>query len=69
MPGNPFFDFVCPFFGVIIGNAMWLSPMKAVLEARSKGDIGTLNPVPWSIAYANCIAWVIYGCLRRYESK
>lgn len=42
-----FFTIVCPLFGCLIGNGMWLAPLPAVLNARKKGDMGELNPLPW----------------------
>jgi len=58
-------DLFCPTIGTIICNVMWLSPLSAVLGALSKRDLGTLNPVPFVVTVANCIAWTMYGCMRR----
>lgn len=55
----------CPTLGTIICNVMWLSPLSAVLESRKKRSLGKLNPVPFAITVANCVAWTMYGCMRR----
>jgi hypothetical protein len=44
---------------------MWLSPLKTVLDAKAKGDLGDLNPAPWVVAYNNCIGWTIYSFLKK----
>ena len=60
---------VAPALGTIICFGMWLSPMKAVLEARRTKSLnlssGPLNPIPFAITVANCIAWTTYGCQKR----
>jgi len=55
----------CPTLGTIICNVMWLSPLSAVLESRKKRSLGKLNPIPFAITVANCVAWTMYGCMRR----
>jgi hypothetical protein len=42
---------------------MWLSPLHAVLMARSKGSLGSLNPLPFNMMMVNSIAWVMYAVL------
>lgn len=54
-----------PTLGLILANFMWLSPCKAVLEARKTRNIGTLNPFPFLMTVFNCIAWIIYSCLKK----
>lgn len=54
-----------PSLGVIIGTLMFLSPLKAVLDMRRNGRIGDLNPIPFPIVVANCIAWVGYGIVNK----
>lgn len=63
--GTIFFSTVCPFLAVVIGTAMFGSPLKEVLSARAKNDMGSLNPMPWTAAYLNCIGWTMYGCMKR----
>ena len=58
-------DVFAPTLGTIICNVMWLSPLLAVLEARRKRDLGNVNPVPFAVTVANCVAWTMYGCMRR----
>lgn len=43
-----FFSIVCPLVGALICNGMWLAPLPAVLACKKKGDLGELNPLPWS---------------------
>jgi solute carrier family 50 protein (sugar transporter) len=56
---------VCPLFGSIIANAMWLTPLPAVLEVRKSRKLGELNPYPFVVTVINCVGWTMYGCLRR----
>lgn len=44
---------------------MFGSPLKEVLSARARSDLGALNPVPWVTAYMSCVGWTIYGCFKR----
>lgn len=39
--------------------------MKAIVNARRKRDLGTLNPIPYAVTVANCVGWTMYGCMRR----
>jgi len=55
----------CPLLGLVIANIMFSSPLKAVLHARKMKDLGSLNPIPWSIILLNCFGWSFYGCLRK----
>lgn len=52
---------VAPTLGVALSNAMFLSAVPAVLDARKNGNLGDLNPVPWAFILANCIAWLHYS--------
>jgi solute carrier family 50 (sugar transporter) len=57
---------------------MWASPLRAILQVRKAGSLGSLNPIPFGITghtsavlpllfflVMNCIGWVMYGILRR----
>jgi solute carrier family 50 (sugar transporter) len=58
--------FICPFFlGMTISNFMWFSPLKVILDARMKQDLGSMNPYPFVITILNCIGWFMYGVLQR----
>lgn len=59
--GADFASTVAPSLGVALSNAMFLSAVPAVLEARKNGSLGDLNPVPWAFILANCIAWLHYS--------
>lgn len=49
-----FATLLAPGLGVVLANAMWVSPVKEVLAARERGDLGPLNPFPWLLIYNNC---------------
>ncbi|DBA83844.1 TPA: hypothetical protein ACH3X1_006359 [Trebouxia sp. C0004] len=44
---------------------MFLSPLKAVLDMRRTGRIGDLNPIPFPVVVANCVAWVGYSIVNK----
>ena len=54
---------VCPALGVLLGNSMWLAPLRAVGDAVDRGRLGSLNPAPWVAMAGNCIGWVLYSYL------
>lgn len=39
--------------------------MLAVLHVRKTKTLGVLNPIPFGVTVFNCIAWLIYGCMKR----
>lgn len=50
-------DYVIPWTGVVIGNAMFAAPWKDVLYASQTGDLGDLNPLPWTFMSGVCYGW------------
>lgn len=54
---------IVPILGGIVATIMFASPSKAVFKARNRGTIGSLNPLPFVMAMANCVAWTTYGFL------
>ena len=52
---------IVPTFGALLANIMFLSPMKAVLEARKTGVLGDLNPIPLVAIAGNTAAWLGYS--------
>lgn len=54
---------VVPILGGIIATIMFASPSAAVFKARNRGSIGSLNPLPFVMAMANCVAWTTYAFL------
>lgn len=58
-----FTEKVAPTLGTGIANAMFVSGIPAVQKARAAGTLGELNPVPFAMVLANCMAWVSYGCI------
>ncbi|GLI70269.1 hypothetical protein VaNZ11_015201 [Volvox africanus] len=64
MSGNVLLDTVTPALGAVVSTAMYLSPLKAVLRASREKSLGELNPLPFGVTIANCIAWLSYGLLK-----
>uniref|UniRef100_A0A7S3NR04 Sugar transporter SWEET1 n=1 Tax=Aureoumbra lagunensis TaxID=44058 RepID=A0A7S3NR04_9STRA len=60
---NKFATTIAPTIGVIVANGMFLSSLPAVLDARSIGSLGSLNPIPWAFIWANCVAWLHYSVI------
>ena len=56
---------VAPTLGTIFCFGMFASPMMAVLQVRKTKTLGVLNPIPFGVTIFNCIAWLIYGCMKR----
>lgn len=63
-----FFSIVCPLFGCIIGNGMWISPLPAVLAAKKSGDLGELNPLPWVAGMVLDSRFIIFSSLVHFLS-
>lgn len=58
--------YVIPSFGVIMGNIMFMAPVKDVYIAVKAGNgLGTLNPIPWAFTLGNCIGWLTYSVLKQ----
>lgn len=45
----------------MITNLLNLGPMYAVIEARRKGRLGSLDPVLFSMTLSQSVVWVVYG--------
>lgn len=58
-----FTEKVAPTMGTAIANGMFLAGLPAVQAARASQALGELNPVPFAMVLANCMAWVSYGCI------
>lgn len=56
---------IVPTFGALLANLMFLSPMKAVLEARKSGMLGDLNPIPLVAIAGNTAAWLGYSIVTK----
>jgi len=56
---------IVPSIGVVVGTLMFLSPLKAVLDMRRSGRLGELNPIPFPVVVANCVAWVGYSIVTK----
>ena len=47
--------YVFPGLGVIMGNIMFMAPVKDCYEAVKVGKgLGPLNPIPWAFTFGNC---------------
>ena len=51
----------CPTVGCFTSNALYLSPLMAVLERTKAGSLGDLNPLPAAITVLSSAAWLMYG--------
>eukprot|EP00873_Tetraselmis_striata_P026211 jgi/Tetstr1/446475/TSEL_034016.t1 len=56
-------NYVAPVIGVVVANAMFSSPLAAVLRVRKSRALGELNPLPYPVIFCNCICWLVYAML------
>lgn len=56
-----FENVIAPTMGVIMSNLMYGAPIQDLRKALRRGDLGELNPLPWSIMTGNCLGWVVYS--------
>mmetsp|Transcript_22961 Transcript_22961/g.71559 ORF Transcript_22961/g.71559 Transcript_22961/m.71559 type:complete len:195 (+) Transcript_22961:386-970(+) len=61
--GGVLVEHVVPILGAMVGNAMFLSPMKTVLRMRAEGVIGEVNPLPYPVIFCNCCSWMVYAVM------
>ena len=54
---------LAPVIGIVLANIMWLAPLKDVYNARLSQQLGTLNPIPFTMILINCIGWTMYGVI------
>lgn len=54
---------VCPLLGVLISNAMFLSPWSLVMTARKNRHLGNVNPVPFALMFINNLGYCVYGAM------
>lgn len=54
-------DWGAPTVGAIFSSSLALGPMAAVLEARTAGNLGDVNPDVFPVLFVNCVAWGLYG--------
>ena len=52
---------VFPVLGVVLSNALYLSPAPAVMRASSAGNLGSLNPIPLALMVVSTFAWMCYA--------
>ncbi|GBF97258.1 hypothetical protein Rsub_09949 [Raphidocelis subcapitata] len=65
MAGSVLLTTVAPALGCIVAWAMFLSPLRAVLQVRKSKAIGAFNPLPLVAMWANCAGWLVYSYLTR----
>jgi len=53
--------FWCPMAGLVTSNALYFSPLSAVLERLKVGTLGELNPLPAAVTVLSTLAWLQYG--------
>jgi hypothetical protein len=47
--------YVFPGLGVVMGNIMFMAPVKDCYKAVKVGKgLGPLNPIPWAFTFGNC---------------
>lgn len=55
---------IAPAIGVFLANLMWLASLKVAYVARYKNkQLGSLNPLPFTMIVINCIGQLLYGIL------
>mmetsp|Transcript_67763 Transcript_67763/g.153354 ORF Transcript_67763/g.153354 Transcript_67763/m.153354 type:complete len:324 (+) Transcript_67763:161-1132(+) len=59
--GGEALTFFVPAAGAVLANAMVASGLPKIVKARRQGTLGYLNPLPFGLLLANCIAWVSYS--------
>lgn len=52
---------VFPVLGVILSNALYFSPLPAILRAHREGRLGPLNPLPQALMVLSTNAWMSYA--------
>lgn len=54
-------SFIFPVLGVILSNALYFSPLPAVVRAHRAGSLGSLNPLPQALMVVSTTAWMCYA--------
>jgi solute carrier family 50 protein (sugar transporter) len=55
------FSQLFPALGVVVANALFLSPLPAILNASKRQKLGAINPVPFPLIFVNCVTWLQYS--------
>ncbi|CAM9901294.1 unnamed protein product [Phaeothamnion confervicola] len=55
--------YVVPAFGVLVANALFLAPLKSVVEVSRTKRLGTINPWPWAMILGNCFSWMVFSAV------
>ena len=57
--------YFAPALGTLIANAMWVTPIKVMRDARRNRELGNINPIPFNVVVANCLAYTMYSILKQ----
>ena len=55
---------VAPALGIVLSNAMYMAPLKAVLDGRSEGKM-PLATLPFAAQLMNCTLWSMFAFARQ----
>ena len=50
-----------PILGVLLSNALYFSPLPAIVRAHTHGALGVLNPLPQALMVLSTNAWICYA--------
>ena len=50
---------VAPSLGFVLANVMFFSGVPAMLRCKRNGSLGDMNPMPFPVVMANCLAWCV----------
>mmetsp|Transcript_32710 Transcript_32710/g.80597 ORF Transcript_32710/g.80597 Transcript_32710/m.80597 type:complete len:269 (+) Transcript_32710:151-957(+) len=54
---------VAPSLGFVLANVMFFSGVPAMLRCKRAGGLGDMNPMPFPVVMANCLAWIAYSLI------
>jgi len=55
-------EVVAPSLGFTLANVMFFSAVPEMLRRKRANDLGEMNPYPFPVIFANCVAWMAYSC-------
>lgn len=56
-----FTETIAPTLGVVIEYILYATSVPAMQKVRAEAKLGSLNPLPFVVSLANCVAWCGYG--------
>lgn len=57
--------YLAPALGTLLANAMWATPISIMRGARRDRELGNINPIPFNVVFASCIAYMFYSILKQ----